>query len=70
MNKRKKDKKRIKIDCLECRAKFDIWVSNSNFPEDIEERVRKRFYQHCGICKKYGEYSDVEKDKKGRTKQV
>ena len=64
MNKRKKDKKRIKIDCLECKAKFNIWLANSNFPEDIEERVRKRFYQHCGICR------SLEQSKKGRSKEA
>ena len=68
--KKKINKKRIKIDCLECKAKFDIWLANSNFPEDIEEKIKERFYQHCGICKKYEKYSDVKKEKKGRFGQA
>jgi hypothetical protein len=71
MNSIKKEEKyKTDITCLECKAKFDIWLVNSNFPMDIEEKVRKRFYNYCGACKKYEKYSDAEKDKKGRTKQV
>lgn len=71
MNNEKKEKKyRTEITCLECKAKFDIWLVNANFDSDVEEKVRKRFYNYCGACKEYEKYSDIEKDKKGRTKQV
>lgn len=72
MNNEKKEKNyRTEITCLKCKAKFDIWLVNANFDSDVEEKVRKRFYNYCGACKEYEKYSDIEKDiKKGRTRQV
>ena len=74
MNNEKKEKNyRTEITCLKCKAKFDIWLVNANFDSDVEEKVRKRFYNYCGACKEYEKYSDIEKDKKvkkGRFKEA
>ena len=61
MERRNKEKE---INCLKCRAEFDIWLANSNFPMDVEDKIKKRFYNYCGVCKA------MQKKKKGRTKEA
>lgn len=62
--KKKIDKKRIEIDCLKCRAKFDAWITSANFDSDVEDRVKKRLYQYCAVCR------SLEQSKKGRSKEA
>ena len=56
MKTKKKNKdynKEIKIACLKCKAKFNAWVATASFDFDVEERIRKRFYQYCVACREY-----------------
>ena len=64
MNQIKKNKKRIEMDCLKCKAKFDAWVISANFDSDVEGRVRKRLYQYCAVCR------SLEQSKKGRSEEA
>ena len=45
------DCKKFKTECIVCKAKFDIWVSMSNFRLEQEKIVRQNFYYHCPVCK-------------------
>lgn len=43
--------KKLSIECVLCKAKFDIWISTSNYDPEIEENIRKNFYLRCPVCK-------------------
>jgi len=45
------DYKKISFECLQCKAKFDIWLSTINFDSETEENIKKNFFQHCPVCK-------------------
>jgi hypothetical protein len=50
-NKIKNYKNRIELACLKCKAKFDIWVSSSDFDWEVEERVKHKLIQYCPPCR-------------------
>jgi hypothetical protein len=47
----KEDYRKLETECLNCKTKFDIWLSMSNFDLGQAEIVKKNFYQHCPACK-------------------
>ena len=49
--KLKNDQKRLELACLKCKVKFNIWVSNSDFDWEVEERVKHKLVQYCPSCK-------------------
>jgi hypothetical protein len=49
------DYKKLEIECIMCKTKFDIWISTMNYSLELEEALRKNFHQHCPICKKLDE---------------
>ena len=42
---------KISIECAKCKAKFDIWISMSEFTPEVEETIRKNFLKHCPMCR-------------------
>ena len=56
-----KNYKKISIECALCKTKFEVWIEESNFSEELEEHIRKNFYIHCPICKSIEE---IEKKNK------
>jgi len=43
--------KKLEIECMLCKTKFDIWISTINYDPEVEEHLRKNFYQYCPVCK-------------------
>lgn len=45
------DYKKIEIECANCKAKFDVWVSMADYTPEQEEIIKRHFYNYCPACK-------------------
>ena len=43
--------KKISGECALCKTKFELWVSTSNFSEELEKNIRQNFSHYCPVCK-------------------
>ncbi|MFQ6084257.1 MAG: hypothetical protein ACE5WD_12995 [Candidatus Aminicenantia bacterium] len=46
------------MECLKCKAKFDIWLSTAKFTPEAEKEIREHFIQHCPACKAFERAED------------
>lgn len=43
--------KEIEIECELCKTKFEIMVLANAYSPEMEENLKKNFYNHCPVCK-------------------
>ena len=57
--------KRLEIECELCKTKFEIWILEVSYSAEMEEKLRKNFYNHCPVCKTLQEMREKRKMAKG-----
>jgi len=55
MKNTKKKIEEISRQCGFCTAEFEIWLDNSRFNQDREERLHGRFLKFCPVCARIDE---------------
>jgi len=53
--------RKIALECAVCKTKFELWIEISRFTPELEENIRKNFYQYCPVCKILEEFKNREK---------
>lgn len=48
-----KDLKKIMVECLKCKARFEIWLNANDFGMEAQERIKKYLLIHCPVCREY-----------------
>ncbi|MDD5145754.1 MAG: hypothetical protein PHF44_02845 [Candidatus Pacebacteria bacterium] len=46
-----KEYKKIELECAVCKARFEIWISMSDYSPEQEEMIKRNIYLHCPACK-------------------
>ena len=60
-NKENSTYKKLEIECAVCKTKFEIWISTSNYSEELENNIRGNFYRYCPICQVIEELKKLKK---------
>ncbi|MFH1714540.1 MAG: hypothetical protein ABH831_03040 [Candidatus Nealsonbacteria bacterium] len=44
-------RKKIEIECLVCKTKFEIWLDAFHSDPEFIENIKERFHSYCPACK-------------------